>query len=50
MSETNAQLFALFTKRGCFKLPNPWVIGGIRRLEKLGFNREKRDRSDRKAR
>ncbi|HEX6016445.1 MAG TPA: isocitrate lyase/phosphoenolpyruvate mutase family protein, partial [Geminicoccaceae bacterium] len=22
---------------GCFVLPNPWDIGGVRRLEKLGF-------------
>jgi 2-methylisocitrate lyase-like PEP mutase family enzyme len=24
-------------KHGCFVLPNPWDVGGIRRLEKLGF-------------
>ncbi|MGH7587860.1 MAG: isocitrate lyase/phosphoenolpyruvate mutase family protein, partial [Gemmatimonadota bacterium] len=22
---------------GCFVLPNPWDLGGLRRLEKLGF-------------
>jgi 2-methylisocitrate lyase-like PEP mutase family enzyme len=29
--------FRALHKEGCFKLPNPWDIGGIRRLEKLGF-------------
>jgi len=30
-------VFRALHKEGCFKLPNPWDIGGIRRLEKLGF-------------
>ena len=29
--------FRALHREGCFKLPNPWDIGGIRRLEKLGF-------------
>jgi len=29
--------FRALHKQGCFVLPNPWDIGGIRRLEKLGF-------------
>src|SRR4051812_9272401 len=24
-------------RQGCFVLPNPWDIGGVRRLEALGF-------------
>ena len=24
-------------REGCFVLPNPWDLGGIRRLEKAGF-------------
>jgi hypothetical protein len=29
--------FRALHKQGCFVLPNPWDIGGIRRLEKRGF-------------
>jgi 2-methylisocitrate lyase-like PEP mutase family enzyme len=29
--------FRSLHERGCFVLPNPWDIGGVRRLEKLGF-------------
>jgi len=29
--------FRALHKQGCFVLPNPWDVGGIRRLEKLGF-------------
>ena len=29
--------FLSLHERGCFVLPNPWDLGGIRRLEKLGF-------------
>jgi 2-methylisocitrate lyase-like PEP mutase family enzyme len=29
--------FRALHREGCFILPNPWDIGGIRRLEKLGF-------------
>jgi 2-methylisocitrate lyase-like PEP mutase family enzyme len=29
--------FRALHKEGCFILPNPWDIGGIRRLEKRGF-------------
>jgi 2-methylisocitrate lyase-like PEP mutase family enzyme len=29
--------FRALHEEGCFVLPNPWDIGGVRRLEKLGF-------------
>jgi 2-methylisocitrate lyase-like PEP mutase family enzyme len=29
--------FRALHEKGCFVLPNPWDIGGVRRLEKLGF-------------
>ena len=29
--------FRALHDEGCFLLPNPWDIGGVRRLEKLGF-------------
>ena len=29
--------FRALHKEGCFILPNPWDLGGIRRLEKRGF-------------
>lgn len=29
--------FRALHNRGCFAIPNPWDLGGIRRLEKLGF-------------
>ena len=29
--------FRALHEQGCFVLPNPWDVGGIRRLEKLGF-------------
>src|SRR6516162_11048723 len=29
--------FRALHKQGCFVLPNPWDVGGVRRLEKLGF-------------
>jgi 2-methylisocitrate lyase-like PEP mutase family enzyme len=29
--------FRALHQQGCFVLPNPWDVGGIRRLEKLGF-------------
>jgi 2-methylisocitrate lyase-like PEP mutase family enzyme len=29
--------FRALHQRGCFLLPNPWDIGGLRRLEALGF-------------
>jgi 2-methylisocitrate lyase-like PEP mutase family enzyme len=29
--------FRALHTHGCFVLPNPWDVGGIRRLEKLGF-------------
>jgi 2-methylisocitrate lyase-like PEP mutase family enzyme len=29
--------FRALHKQGCFVLPNPWDVGGIRRLEKFGF-------------
>lgn len=40
MAITVAQKRAAFRalhETGCFVLPNPWDVGGIRRLEKLGF-------------
>lgn len=36
MSDQRAQFNALH-QSGCFVLPNPWDIGGARRLQKLGF-------------
>jgi 2-methylisocitrate lyase-like PEP mutase family enzyme len=30
-------VFRALHQQGCFTLPNPWDIGGLRRLEKLGF-------------
>jgi 2-methylisocitrate lyase-like PEP mutase family enzyme len=36
MSDPRAQFQALH-QQGCFVLPNPWDIGGARRLKKLGF-------------
>jgi 2-methylisocitrate lyase-like PEP mutase family enzyme len=30
--------FRALHREGCFVLPNPWDLGGIRRLEKAGFN------------
>src|ERR1700745_4200166 len=30
-------IFRALHEQGCFVLPNPWDVGGIRRLEKLGF-------------
>ncbi|MBS0388517.1 MAG: isocitrate lyase/phosphoenolpyruvate mutase family protein, partial [Proteobacteria bacterium] len=29
--------FRALHNQGCFLLPNPWDIGGARRLERLGF-------------
>ena len=29
--------FRALHEQGCFVLPNPWDVGGIRRLEKFGF-------------
>ena len=29
--------FRSLHEKGCFVLPNPWDLGGLRRLEKLGF-------------
>src|SRR6202030_3909867 len=29
--------FRALHKQGCFVLPNPWDVGGVRRLEKRGF-------------
>src|SRR6516164_4787379 len=29
--------FRALHEQGCFVIPNPWDVGGIRRLEKLGF-------------
>ena len=29
--------FRALHEEGCFLLPNPWDIGGVRRLEALGF-------------
>lgn len=29
--------FRALHEQGCFIIPNPWDIGGVRRLEKLGF-------------
>jgi 2-methylisocitrate lyase-like PEP mutase family enzyme len=29
--------FRALHREGCFVLPNPWDLGGIRRLEKAGF-------------
>src|SRR6516225_9490681 len=29
--------FRALHQEGCFVLPNPWDVGGIRRLEKAGF-------------
>ena len=29
--------FRSLHEEGCFVLPNPWDVGGVRRLEKLGF-------------
>ena len=34
---TKRAIFRSLHKQGCFVLPNPWDVGGIRRLEKLGF-------------
>jgi 2-methylisocitrate lyase-like PEP mutase family enzyme len=36
MSDPRAQFQALH-QQGCFVIPNPWDIGGARRLKKLGF-------------
>lgn len=36
LAEKRAAFRALHAS-GCFVLPNPWDIGGVRRLEKLGF-------------
>lgn len=36
VAEKRAAFRALHAS-GCFVLPNPWDIGGVRRLEKLGF-------------
>lgn len=35
--EAKRAAFRALHERGCFVLPNPWDIGGVRRLEKLGF-------------
>ncbi|HYY28005.1 MAG TPA: isocitrate lyase/phosphoenolpyruvate mutase family protein [Chthoniobacterales bacterium] len=35
--QTKRANFRALHKQGCFVLPNPWDVGGIRRLEKLGF-------------
>ncbi len=29
--------FRALHRQGCFVLPNPWDVGGVRRLERLGF-------------
>jgi|SRR5437868_14344790 2-methylisocitrate lyase-like PEP mutase family enzyme len=29
--------FRALHEQGCFVIPNPWDIGSVRRLEKLGF-------------
>ena len=29
--------FRALHERGCFMIPNPWDLGGVRRLERLGF-------------
>ena len=34
---TKRAAFRALHNRGCFVLPNPWDVGGIRRLEKFGF-------------
>src|SRR6516165_3794784 len=34
---TKRSTFRDLHKHGCFVLPNPWDVGGIRRLERLGF-------------
>jgi 2-methylisocitrate lyase-like PEP mutase family enzyme len=34
---TKRTAFRALHNQGCFVLPNPWDVGGIRRLEKLGF-------------
>jgi len=36
MSDARARFRALH-QSGCFVIPNPWDVGGARRLEKLGF-------------
>src|SRR5437588_11092010 len=30
--------FRALHEQGCFVIPNPWDIGSVRRLEKLGFH------------
>ncbi|MGH7550888.1 MAG: isocitrate lyase/PEP mutase family protein [Gemmatimonadota bacterium] len=35
--ETRRATFRSLHDEGCFVLPNPWDIGSVRRLEKLGF-------------
>lgn len=34
---TKRQRFRQLHEAGCFLLPNPWDIGGVKRLERLGF-------------
>ena len=34
---TKRATFRALHEQGCFVLANPWDVGGIRRLEKLGF-------------
>jgi 2-methylisocitrate lyase-like PEP mutase family enzyme len=34
---TKRAAFRALHQAGCFTLPNPWDIGGVRRLERLGF-------------
>jgi 2-methylisocitrate lyase-like PEP mutase family enzyme len=36
-SASKRAAFRALHAAGCFVLPNPWDIGGVRRLEKLGF-------------
>lgn len=35
--KTRRSFFRALHKEGCFVLPNPWDLGGVRRLENLGF-------------
>jgi 2-methylisocitrate lyase-like PEP mutase family enzyme len=35
--QTKRAVFRALHEQGCFVLPNPWDVGGVRRLEKRGF-------------
>jgi 2-methylisocitrate lyase-like PEP mutase family enzyme len=35
--ETTRQAFRTLHREGCFMLPNVWDLGGLRRIERLGF-------------